>query len=1106
MFITMSGQKTGIQDVRRRMIGFPESQQAVHDKCTHPTGIFVEFKQEEIGQSIPERFEQQVRTYPHRLAIEAAGQQLSYTALNETANRVAWAIITALKGRDKPIAILLGLGPQIIATMLGVLKAGHFYVTLDPSYPLARLSYMLEDSQAVLLITNAQHLPLAHELAPSGSHVLNIDHLPAYLSAENPCLSIDPDGLACLIYTSGSTGQPKGVMHTHRTVLHMTMVATNTLHTSAEDRLVLLYSPSFLATTRLIFLAGLNGAALFPFNVKAEGLTHFGSWLTQKGITFYCSFPTLFRHFVRTLRDEKAFPSVRLIWLSGEPVEPKDVALYRKHFSSDCLFIHGFGATETGPVLDYFVDMKMQLPDVNLPLGYVAEGAEVLLLDENGAEVGNNRMGEIAVKSRYLALGYWRQPELTQAVFRPDPSGGEARIYLTGDLGRRLPDGCLEHLGRKDWQVKIRGHRIEVVEVERALLEMPAVAEAVVMSREFQERDTRLVAYFVPAKDSGVTVNEIRRFLQAKLPGYMVPSAFVQLHALPLTPSGKIDRRALPSPNQARPVLEEPFVAPHTPIEQQVAASWSDLLGLERVGIHDNFFELGGHSLLATQLVSRLCEAMNVEISLRSFFETPTVAGLASSINTALQGEQGQQATAIMPVLREQALPASIAQEQIWIVDQVFQGLPLFNILYAMRLQGMCHVAILQQSCDEIVRRHEALRTTFATVEGRLVQVIAPTMSVPVMVVDLRALPTPERESEAQRLADAEARQPFDLEQGPLLRLRLVYMDEQEHLLLVTMHHSIGDGWSFGVLAHELAVLYDAFSVNEPSPLPELRIQYADFAHWQRQWRNNVVMTAQLAYWQEQLRDPLSALELPTDHPRGAALSFRTARQTLGLPGQLSEALRGLSHRHGSTLFMTLVAAFKMLLYGYTGQEDLRVATLIANRNRRETEEVIGLFVNMVILRTDLRGDPTCGEVLQRVRATTLAAYAHQDLPFEDLVQTLERERGLKRSSLCQVMFILQNAMQRPLQRSARTLSFLETDLSIQMPLHVGTTFDVVLSLRERPQGLTVSAIYKQNLFDATTVARMLGDFQHVLECLIGELEQPLSTFRSLGGDRSRGA
>jgi hypothetical protein len=413
------------------------------------------------------------------------------------------------------------------------------------------------------------------------------------------------------------------------------------------------------------------------------------------------------------------------------------------------LFIHGFGATETGPVLFYFTDPEMRLPDNTVPLGYVAEDAEVLSLDENDAEVGNNRTGEIAVKSPYLACGYWRQPERTQAVFRPDPAGGEARIYHTGDLGHRLPDGCFEYLGRRDWQVKIRGHRIEVVEVERALLEIPAVAEAVVMPWEFQEGDTRLVAYLVPAKDSGVAVNEAQHFLQAKLPGYIVPSTFVRLDALPLTPSGKTDRRTLPSANQAGPMLEESFVAPHTPGEQQVAEIWSTLLGLERVGIHDHFFELRGHSLLSMQLFSRILEALHVEVPLVRFFDTPTVAALASSITGALQAEQGQLAAGIMPAPREQALPASIAQEPIWALDQVLQGLPLFNILYVMRRQGICHVAILQHSCDEIIRRHEALRTTPAAVEGGLTQIIAPTLNVPVTVVDLHTLPPPERESEA---------------------------------------------------------------------------------------------------------------------------------------------------------------------------------------------------------------------------------------------------------------------------------------------------------------------------------------------------------------------
>jgi amino acid adenylation domain-containing protein len=1096
-----------MREVPRRVGGFPASQQAVQAKCTHPTGVFLEFPPEAIERSIPERFEQQARQYPDRLVIDTGSRQLTYTALNEAANRVAWALMASRQPRDQPVAILLGQGPQCIATMLGVLKAGHFYVPLDPAYPLPRLTYMLEDSQAGLLITDSQHLPRAHELAPAGSQVLHIDRLAADPAAENPRLSIGPDGLACLLYTSGSTGQPKGVMHTHRSVLHMTMVATNALRLCAEDRLVLLYSPSFLAATRAIHLAVLNGAALFPFSVRDEGLAHFGTWLTRKGITVYYSIPTVFHHFMQILQDDAAFPSVRLIWLSGESIDPRDVALYRKHFSPDCVFIPFYGAAEApGPVPMYFIDTKTRLSGQNVPLGYTAAGAEVLVCDEDGAEVGNNRTGEIAVKSRYLASGYWRQPGLTQAVFRPDPSGGEARIYYTGDLARRLPDGCLEHLGRKDWQVKIRGYRIDVLEVERVLLEMPAITEAAVMPWEFQDRDTRLAAYVVEARGAGVTASEVRRFLRAKLPEYMVPAVFIRLPALPLMPGGKVDRRALPPPNEAMSVPEEPFVGPRTAIEQQVAASWSELLGQGRVGIHDNFFELGAHSLLAMQLISRLSDAMQVDIPLRSFFETPTVVGLASAIETALQGARGQQTTAIQLASRAQALPASIAQEHIWIVDQVLQGLALFNILHAIRLRGLCDLTILQRSCDEIIRRHEALRTTFAAVGGRLVQVIAPTLSVPVTVLDLRALSTHERERNARQLAEAEVRRPFDLDQGPLLRLHLLGMDVQEHLLLVTMHHIVADGWSLGVLAHELAVLYDAFSAGEPSPLPELRIQYADFAHWQRQWRGHGVMAAQLAYWREQLRAPLPVLELPMDRPRGAASSFRTAHETLVLPGELLEALAGLSHHHGSTPFITLMAAFNMLLYGYTGQEDLCVATHTANRRSRDTEEVIGLFANTVLLRTDLRGDPTGREVLRRVRTTALGAYTHQDLPFEDLVQMLEGERGLRPSSLCQVMLIMQNAMQRPLRRSARTLSFLEAELNIPLPPLMVNTFDVVLLLREKPQGLSVSAIFKPHLFEATTITRMLGDFQHVLECLVREPEQPLSTFRSRLGDRSQGA
>jgi hypothetical protein len=779
-----------------------------------------------------------------------------------------------------------------------------------------------------------------------------------------------------------------------------------------------------------------------------------------------------------------------------------------------------YGLSEAWDVCCYTPDPQHEvLPRV--PIGRPIANMQTYILDAALQPVPIGVPGQLYVGGVGLAQGYIHRPELTAERFMPHPYSTEpgARLYKTGDRARYRPDGNLEYLGRIDAQVKIRGCRIEPGEIEAVLGQHPAVHEAAVIAHEDVPGETRLVAYMVQAQPRTPTVTALRRFLTRRLPDFMVPSSFVWLEALPLTPSGKIDRRALPNPDRARPALEEPFAAPETAIEQQVAAIWSALLGLDRIGRHDNFFELGGHSLLATQLLSRIHDALQVDVSLLDFFDTPTLAGLAASIDTALlssliempaalgpamsidaalQGAQGRQPLALVPIARDSALPASIAQEHLWLIAQVLQGLPLFNVRCALRLQGRCDIAILQQSCDEIIRRHDALRTTFMITDGQLVQVIAPSLRLPVMVTDLRAFPPHARADEAQRLAAEEAQYVFDLEHGPLLRLCLLHLDEQDSLLLVTMHHIISDGWSLGVLVHELAVLSNAYAAGESSPLPDLCLQYVDFAHWQRQWRENVLMQTQLAYWLDQLRGPWPTLELPTDRPRSAALPLSTARQSLVLPGTLCDALNRLSHRDGSTLFMGLVTALKILLYGYTGQEDLRLATLIANRNRRETEGVIGLFVNTVILRTDLSGNPTAGEVLHRVRASTLAAFAHQELPFEDLVQALERQRGLKRTSLSQVMIILQNAMFRSPGRTAGPLSFHETDLSTLMPPMVATTFDVVLIVRADPEGLTVSCIYSADLFDAERINRLLADFQHVLEYLVMQPEQPLSTLRAL--------
>jgi len=529
---------------------------------------------------------------------------------------------------------------------------------------------------------------------------------------------------------------------------------------------------------------------------------------------------------------------------------------------------------------------------------------------------------------------------------------------------------------------------------------------------------------------------------------------------------------------------------------------WTQVLDREGVGIHDDFFQVGGDSLLVLQLLSRIRDALHVEVPLLTFFEAPTVASLALHIETAQQAAQGMPAPPIVPIPRNGPMSVSVAQEQLLQLDQVLPGTALFNVLYTMRLTGMLIVAALEQSCNEILRRHEALRTTFAVVEGQPVQVITPPPDLTLTVQDLQALPETERGGEAQRLAREEVQKPFDLTQGLLLRVRLLRLGEQEHVLLLTMHHIISDAWSLGVFMRELAVLYTAFCAGRPSPLSELSIQYADFAYWQRQWRRSEVIATQLAYWKEQLHVPLPVLALPTDRPRGTALSFRTALQTLVLPEDLSAALKTLSWHEGSTLFMTLLAAFKVLLYGYTGQEDLCIGTLVANRNRQEVEGLIGLFVNTVLLRTNLGGNPTFREVLRRVRKTTLAAYAHQDLPFADLVETLEHEHHLRRRSLCQGMFILQNAMRQPAKLPDLTLSFIGADESVgELGLTV-TAFDIVLTLWESPQGLAGSCIYKTTLFDAATINQMLEDYQRVLKRIIVQPEQSLSTFGSPSGER----
>lgn len=590
-----------------------------------PTNSFLEFRKEDIEQAIPDRFEQQVAKYPDRIAVKTRNCTLTYNALNSAANRVAWAVLKHSRRSQEPVALLFDNGAPFITAALGALKAGRIQVPLESGFPVARLRYVLEESGADVLVTNNANFTRARELgAPA---VINIDELDGSFPLTNPSLSLRPDANAAIGYTSGSTGRPKGIVWNHRALLHAVMRHTNAYRLCLHDRMVM-----FRATLRSCLYTLLNGAAYFPVALREEEPARLADWLAQEEVTVYRAAVSTFRSFAGALSGAEKFPRLRLIELFGEPVYQTDVELYRKHFASDCILASSLGCLEFDDYACFFVDGDTPFPAGVLPGGYLMADAEVLLLDDGARPVGVDHIGEIAIRSAYNAVGYWRRPDLTQAAFLPDPAGGPERLYRTGDLGRMRPDGCLFHVGRRDFQVKIRGHRVEVTEVETALLELEGVKEAVVVGREEVPGDKRLVAYIVPASPHPRAVSDLRRPLAAKLPDYMVPSSFVVLDTLPLTATGKVDRRALPPPGRTRPPLDVPLVSSSNLLEEQLVQIWEEFLDVRPVGVLDNFFELGGDSLLAVHVMSAIEQTVGRRLPLTSFYEGATVQHLAQAL------------------------------------------------------------------------------------------------------------------------------------------------------------------------------------------------------------------------------------------------------------------------------------------------------------------------------------------------------------------------------------------------------------------------------------------------------------------------------------------
>ncbi|MFP2934031.1 condensation domain-containing protein, partial [Pyxidicoccus sp. 3LG] len=743
------------------------------------------------------------------------------------------------------------------------------------------------------------------------------------------------------------------------------------------------------------------------------------------------------------------------------------------------------GPTESTTFTSCFRMTHPSHPGDSVPIGRPIANTQVYLLDANGQPVPAGVAGELFVGGDGLARGYL-DAAMTAERFVPDAFGSTpgGRLYRTGDLARWRQDGVLEFLGRGDTQVKVRGYRVEPSEVEAALHRHPNVNECVVVARPDGAGGKRLVAY-VSGGTSAPTVPELRSFLAQRLPEYMVPAAFLVLGSLPLTPNGKVDRRALPELGSERPELEQGFVAPGTPTEEKLASLWAEVLGVERIGIHDGFFELGGHSLLATQVVSRMRAAWGVELPLRDLFESPTVAGLASKIDAAVAQSRGNTDVPLRKVERTGELPLSFAQQRLWFIDQMEPGNTLYNIPTALRLEGELDVAALEASFVEIVRRHEALRTTFERAGSGPVQRIQPAPSSVLRVEDVSSLGAGEQQTEVRRRVEAEISLPFDLARGPLLRVTLMRLGAREHVLVLTMHHIISDAWSTGVLIQEMMALYPAHRAGHAAPLPELALQYADYAVWQRERLQGDALEQQLGWWRKQLAGAPSHLELPLDRPRPAVQTSRGEARTVVLPKALADSVSALAVREGVTPFMLLLAAFQVLLSRYSGQDDVSVGTPIAGRNRAETEALIGFFVNTLVLRTKLDGEPTFRELLARVRETTLGAYAHQDVPFEKLVEAVQPVRDLSRSPLFQAVFVLQNAPAPDLELPGLTLHTLEAERD-------SVKYDLTLTMVDTARGLATTLEYNSDLFERSTADRMLGHLRTLLEAAVAHPERRL--------------
>src|SRR5262245_6074410 len=1047
--------------------------------------------------SLGHLLEYQAKRLPDAPAILAPGRtSLSYARLFQHVEQIAWTLRAMGIGRRDRVAVVLPNGPEMAVAILAV-AATASCVPMNPALETEELDRYFADLRLHALIIQAGTDSPASRIALSrGVRIIELSATSEEAAGLFSLMGqqvraprnelVSAQDAAVLLLTSGTTSRPKIVPQTHVNICASAYSSVAAFALTETDR-CLNVLPLFHGHALINLVIASLAAGASVVCTPGYDPNGFFAWLGAFQPTWYSAVPTIHQAILTQAREDHkqaASCKLRFIRSSYAPLSPDLLTNLETVFEAPV--IECYAMTETTSTLiacNPLPPAKRKAGSVGRPVSL-----DVAIIDEDGTFLPCGQTGEIVVRGAGVMPGYDDDSNATQAAFIGD-------WFNTGDLGFLDEDGYLFLTGRSREIINRGGEKIAPREVDEVLLQHPAVLEAASFAVPHATLGEDVGSAVVLKPNRAATPEEIRQFVIGRVAEFKVPRQVLIVRQLPRGPTGKVRRIDLARELERARRIGRPqnFVAPPTPLEGLLAEHWAQILQSGRVGIYDDFFNLGGDSLLVAHVVAHIYNSTHVEIDVSRFFEAPTIAQTAQHLETSIQAGQTRRQSIIPRVSRAGPAPTSIGQERLYKLQRALRGMPFFNVFCQLRLTSTVDAALLERSINEIVQRHELLRTTFVEVDGQCMQVVVPELRVDLTFADLHAVPRSRRKRIGHRLLQEEALYSFDLAKGPLVRIRLVRLSKREHLLLITMHGIIVDGWSLGIIVEELFTVYGALYAGAASPLAPLSIQYADFAHWQRRWESHPDITAQLAYWRKQLCDPLPAMRLGVVPERQTTGSFGTARREVVLPESLAKAAKRFSAREGGTLYMALVAALKTVFQRYLGQDDLRVATLVANRNRPDTRGLVGPLANTVILRTNLRGNPSLREVMRRVRTTALAALAHQDLPFEELVDILERERPDRRVALAPVMIALHNATLRPKMNSEYGLAYEEANPNVLGPLVAPTTFDLCLMLRETRHGVGGVCVYKPDLLEAMTVECLLQDFQEVLQQMVTQPEQLIS-------------